>query len=312
MPQQLRKITIVGATGGGVGSWILKGALEAGHTVSVVTRPESDISSIPSGVAAIHRAAYDDVAAVTALLKGQDVLVLAIGFMAMKAVQGHLITAAAAAGVPWIVPTEYGSQTVVTDPLELLNPIFAGKAAFRKQIEELGVAGWIGVVNNPWTEFSLRRGAPAFGIDIAARKATLYDGGNTKFNTTTYPKVGRTLAAVLALPDAELAKYRNAWLHASSFHVSQRDFLASVLKAAGESESDWVIEERSAEEVVAEAAKEPFDSRLLYATVARAGYGGDYNDKVVDYAALGIEQEDLDTVVKSVVDEIRSAPPPSA
>ncbi|KAK3389214.1 hypothetical protein B0H63DRAFT_463185 [Podospora didyma] len=306
MTQQLRKITIVGA-GGGVGSWILSAALDLGHTVSVITRPDSDTSKLPSGVTAIHRASYDDVEAITPLLVGQDVLVLAIGFMAVQ-LQKHIIQAAAAAGVPWIVPTEYTSQSELSDRIKHFNPVFGLKDVFRKQIEELGVSSWIGVVNNPWTEFSLRMGSGAFGIDVLAKKATLYNGGRTKFNTTTFPRVGRSLAAVLALPDAELARrgYKNNVVYFSSFLVNQRDLLESVLKATGESESEWTIEDVGAEETVNEAAKQPFDTRLLYATVAREGFGGNYQDKVVINKEFGFEQEDLDAVVKSVVDEIRS------
>lgn len=38
-----------------------------------------------------------------------------------------------------------------------------------------------------------------FDIDVPNRKATLYNGGNTKFNKTNMPTVGKAVASLLTL-----------------------------------------------------------------------------------------------------------------
>lgn len=52
-------------------------------------------------------------------------------------------------------------------------------------------------------------GQGLWGIDIKARKATLYSGGNTKANTSTLQGVGEAVAELLSLAEEELVAYKN-------------------------------------------------------------------------------------------------------
>jgi len=67
-------------------------------------------------------------------------------------VQSALIKAAAKAGVPWILPNEYGSDG---GNLELSNAVsmLEAKAQYRKEIEELGRSSWIGIACSLWFDF---------------------------------------------------------------------------------------------------------------------------------------------------------------
>ncbi|KAI1113078.1 hypothetical protein F5Y14DRAFT_418796 [Nemania sp. NC0429] len=296
-----RNVTLIGANGT-VGAPILAALLAAGHKTTVLTRPRSNANFPPA--VAVHVGDYGDEPFVVSSLKGQDVLVMAVGHSAYDA-QIPLIKAAAKAGVPYIVPCEFSSDPTHAK-LNAETQLMKAKAPYRKLIEDLGISSWIGVVNNPWVEFSMRHGV--YGIDLKKKTATFYDGGNVKANFTTLTRVGESLAALLLLPDAELSKYKNQFVYLSSFHVSQRDLFASAMRATATTEKDWTITNMSSDKVIHEA-KEPTASamtRLLafYPLMFKDGYGGDYNFKVIDPKKLNLETEDLDTVMKSLVQEL--------
>ncbi|KAI1128299.1 NAD(P)-binding protein [Nemania abortiva] len=297
----IRNVTLIGANGT-VGAPILSALLATGHNTTVLTRPGSS-ANFPSAVT-VHVGDYNDENFVVPNLKGQDVLILALGYTAHD-VQIPLIKAAAKAGVPYIVPCEFGSDPTHSK-MNAETHLMSTKAPYRKLIEDLGVSSWIGVVNNPWVEFSIRLGL--YGIDLKKKSAALYDDGNVKGNFTTLTRVGESLASLLALPDAELSKYKNEFVYFSSFYVSQRDFLASAMRATGTTEKDWSITSVSSDQVL-QAAREPsadITTRMmtLFALVFKEGYGGDYNSKVVDYGKLGLAPEDLDTLMKSLAHEL--------
>ncbi|KAF9869760.1 hypothetical protein CkaCkLH20_12803 [Colletotrichum karsti] len=302
--QQGRKIAIVGASGN-VGGLTLKALLEKGiHTITAVSRSESS-ATFPEGVI-VKKGSYEDEDFLVSTYKGQDVVLLALGFDSYATGQDVHIRAAAKAGVKWILPTEFGSAP---DPSKLLesSPILQGKIQIRKKIEEAG-ASWIAIVNNPWFDWSM--GGGFWGIDIKNRTAKLFDGGKTKFITTNLATTGKGTAGVLSLPDAELEKYRNKPFYLKSFYISQRDMLDSIQRVTGTTDKDWKIEEPDAAAVVAKAEEDAkkgdhFAGLIaFYVNHMRAGFGGDYNDKVTDLSKIGLEEENLDETVKRVVKEI--------
>lgn len=303
--KQTRNITLVGGSGT-VGSAILTALLATGHNVNVLSRPESSATFPPD--VTVHKGPYDDEAFLTTILKGQEVLILAVSYTAFEA-QTPLIRAAAAAGVPWIVPCEFGSDAT-NERLSSRFDILDQKRPYRELIEELGVSAWLGVVSNPWFDFNMRFGPPAFGIDLKARTAHVFGEGTVKANFTTVRRVGESLAAVLALPDAELVKYRNDWVYFSSFLISQRDLLASAQRVTGTTEGDWKVASEDLEEVITAAQEKVAKGnalagiRILFGLTFTEGYGGNYEAKVVDYKKLGLEPEDLDEVMKGLVKEL--------
>jgi hypothetical protein len=183
------------------------------------------------------------------------------------------------------------------------------KNKYREQIEQLGVSSWIGIINGPWFDWSFKKGY--WGIDVKARKVKLFDG-SVKASTTTLRKVGKSLAALLSVPDSKLQTFNNEFVYFSSFLVSQRDILSSVIHATGTTNSDWDVETEQAEKA-AELAKGAIKKGngmknvdLLFATLFREGYGGNYEKKVILNKELGLEQEDFDVVVKELVEEIEA------
>lgn len=85
-------------------------------------------------------------------LKGQDMFIIMLSFTAPPAMQTKLIEAAAKAGVPWIIPCEFGSDNG-NPGMAASVPMNSAKAQYREKIEALGKSSWIGIVNNPWFEY---------------------------------------------------------------------------------------------------------------------------------------------------------------
>lgn len=306
-----RKIAVVGASGN-LGSHIVDALLSKTiHTVTAISRDSSSSSgkSFPDGVI-VKRGDYDNQDFLLSALRGQDVVILVPMIMVLDS-QIPFINAAAKAGVPWVIPCEFASD----NKHEKLNQeldLMTRKNKYREQIDQLGVSSWIGVVNGPWFDWSFKMtywGTTKnyWGLDFPAKKAIQFDNGNVKMNTTTVAKTAQGVAALLSVSDQRLADFKKEFVYFSSFHITQREILQSVLRATGDKESDWTIESVSAE-AEAEEAKEAIKNgnpmknvELLWATLARESYGGDYQSKVKLDQELGLEQEDLDSVVKKLV-----------
>ena len=307
--KQPRKIVTVGGSGQ-CGTPTLAALLDMGiHTITAVTRVDST-SSFPPNVEVL-RGSYDDTVFITSALQGQDVLILHLSLMAPSSVGLNFIDGATKVGIPWILPSEFGCDT--GNP-KFRNEVLAVKEKdqYRERIEQLGVSSWIGVVNNPWFSFSLKTGL--FGIDILNRRARLYDDGTVKAITTTLPKVGKSVAALLSLPDAQLAQFKNKFVYLSSFRVSQREILDAVMRATATSGRDWTVEKVSSVKVI-NAAKERASAgdmsavmEVLYGTVFTEGHGGDYEGtREIVNGLLGLEEEDFEEVVREVVRDIEKS-----
>jgi hypothetical protein len=84
------------------------------------------------------------------------------------------------------------------------------------------------------------------------------------------------------------------------------------MRATGTQGSDWVIESESAAEAAA-TAKDAIrkgdgmkNVNLLFATLFREGYGGNYEAKRTVNELLGLEQEDFDEVINAIVREVEA------
>lgn len=97
---------------GQVGSHILEHILKNGkHEVTAITRKDSP-ATFPQGVE-VARVDYSEPGTLVEALRGQEVLIITMSVTAPQDTQSRLIEAAAAAGVPWVIPNEWG-----TDPDE--------------------------------------------------------------------------------------------------------------------------------------------------------------------------------------------------
>ncbi|KAG2172717.1 hypothetical protein INT43_000064 [Umbelopsis isabellina] len=313
----VEKIAIVGA-GGQSGSYITDMLLKTGkHKITAITRADST-TELPSGVE-VKRVDYNDQSSLIEALQGQEVLIITLSVFAPPDQQTKLIQAAAAAKVAWVIPNEFGSDNANEAQAKDV-PINAAKSQYREQIEQLGVSAWLGICCNFWYVYSLSRGN--FAIDIKNRTATLWDDGNTRANTSTLQQVGRAIASLLSLkvlPDNEedtspcLSNYKNKFVYISSFCVSQREILDSVMRVTNTTDQDWKINYRPVQEVYNEGIE------LLkngdYKGLVGGLYGrnffkdnvGNYElTKGLDNDKLGLPKEDLEEFTKVAVESVEN------
>ncbi|PNP42353.1 hypothetical protein TGAMA5MH_06035 [Trichoderma gamsii] len=297
-----RKIAIVGASGH-LGKPTLKALLSKGvHTITAIQRNEST-SNFPSEVL-VKRGSFEDESFLVDALRGQDAVVVIVPIPNMDL--GDLfVRAAAKAGVPYILPTEFG---VDAPEVENEHSMMAPKVARRRLVEELGVSSWIAVIVNFWLDVNIQIGL--WGIDVKDRKVELFKNAEAKVSTTTVSRSGEVIAALLSLPETELAQYKNKSYYYSSFELSQRDIFEAVKRATGTQDADWDIRERDAAQVIAEA--EPkirqgdgyAEWYRLFAKFFQGFKGGNYEDKAIDLEKYGLPKENLDVVVKQAIAEL--------
>lgn len=308
---RIRNIAIVGATGQ-LGKHITAALLKhPSFKITALTR-STDTSSFPASITAIS-VDYSNPSALTSALKGQDALIITLAVSAPPDTQSKLIKAAAEAGVPWVLPNEYGGDT----DSQASNDVHMGppKQAARKLIEDLGVSSWVGIVSGFWYEYSLS-GPGLYGIDIAKREAIIFDEGTQRMNTSTWAQVGRAVAGLLALPveadtagEVTLGAYRNKFVYISSFAVNQREMLDAVNRATGLSDGDWKIERMGAKErfddarrMMAEGNRMGF-AYMLYTRYFFPGEDAALYEKTkgLDNEKLGLPVENLDEATRLAV-----------
>lgn len=290
-----------------MGSFIVEELLKAGkHQVTAITRAESN-AAIPEGVQ-VAKVSYDDKSSLVAALKGQDALVITMGVLAPKDTQSKLIEAAAEAGVPWVLPNEWGFDK--SDD-ELAKEAFVGVGAKEvcQHIEGLGTSSWLGVVTGFWYEFSLAGTAERYGFDFNKRSVTFFDDGTTPINTSTWPQCGRAVANLLALPDSELSKLKNRHVYVSSFRVSQKDMFESVLRVTQTKPEDWSISYENSKEryqrgvELLKAGDRQGHAMAMYTRIFFPDKPGAFEDrKGLHNELLGLPKEDIDEFTKIAVD----------
>ncbi|KAF9782009.1 hypothetical protein IL306_011789 [Fusarium sp. DS 682] len=301
---QGRKIAITGASGQ-LGKPTIDALIRLGvHNITAIQRPEAT-STFPVGVT-VKRGDLKDETFLTEVLKGQDVLVLMPPLAQLIELQEPAIRAAANAGVPYILPSEFGPDPFAGQ-LVKENELLIAKKHIRDLIESNGVSSWISIAVGPWLDAGLTEGL--WGIEPKTRKATIWRGADAKVNTANVSHTAEAVAAVLSLPEADLAKYKNGAVYTPSFHLTQREILDAVQRATGTTGADWDIKTRDVNEVANEYEEKiaqgdgvaPFTK--FFVTHFLEGHGGDFNHKVDStelekLEQLGMQKEDLTQAIK--------------
>lgn len=229
--------------------------------------------------------------------------------------EAKLIRAAADAGVPWVMPNEWGlDQNDKALGKESLIGEARDKA--RALITSLGKSNFVSLICGFWYEFSLAR-EPAFGFDFATKTVTFYDDGNTEINVSTWEQCGRAVASLFSLPilpeDANdksptLSQFKNGFVVISSFLLSQRDMWASAQRVTGTSEKDWTVKHQDVKERYEQGFEEMKKGdmngfvKLLYARDFYPDGCGNYEARYgLHNDLLRLPKEDLDERTKVAV-----------
>jgi len=281
------------------------------HTIIAITRAGST-NKIPEGVH-VKTVDYDDQLSLVEALKGQDALIITMAVTAPPDQQSKLIEAAAAANVPWVIPNEFGGDGLNEEAGKdiLIGP---PKKAVRDHIEKLGKSSWIGIACGFWYEFSLGGGPYRYGFDFKKRTVTFFDDGTARFNTSTWPQTGRSVANLLGLKvlrddendkSACLADFRNKFVYVSSFTINQKEMFDSVLRVTGTRANDWKVSHVPVKEWYQEGVKELQSgnrmgfAKLLYARQFFPDLAGYFEaSRGLDNDRLGLPKENLDEFTK--------------
>ncbi|KAK9350068.1 NAD(P)-binding protein [Lipomyces doorenjongii] len=317
----VKNIAVVGA-GGRMGGAVVKALLAEGkHKVTAITRHDST-SEIPQGVT-VKKANYDDPAALTEALQGQDALIITMASTAPPEQQMRLVEAAAAANIPWVMPNWYGGDGT-NEALSKDIMLGARLQPVLKRIEELGKSSWINLACSFWYEWSLGGGFPGsgsaplmYGFNWDERAVTFYDDGTTKTNTSTWPQAGLAVARLFALkvhPDGSddksptISQFKNGYVYVSSFLVSQKDMFESVKRVTKTTDADWKI----SYEPSAKRYKEGMETlqkgvimgfvKALYSRGLFPNGDGNFEAKHgLQNDILGLPKEDLDEATRAAL-----------
>lgn len=311
---QVQTVAIVGVTGT-IGKYIASYLVKNGkHKVTAISRFDGT-DKTPDGVEVV-KVDYNDEKSIIQCLTGQEFLVITMSTTAPRDTQSKIIKAAAKAGVKWIMPNEYSPPFVEKEAMGKDLGFYDRLIKTRKQIEDLGMK-WTSLICSFWYEFSLSGSHTRYGFDFEKREVTFFDDGETKINTSTYEQCGRAVANFLALkmlPDDEkdksvsMSQWANKGLCVSSFLLSQKDMLASILRVTGDKEDDWKIKSESAQKRFQEAmrgihAGNPITYVIaMYTRVFFKEDSGNYEKEGwLANDALGLPKEDLDEATKYAV-----------
>ncbi|KAM0321641.1 hypothetical protein ACHAQA_009997 [Verticillium albo-atrum] len=236
-----KNITVVGATGN-LGSLVLPHLLESDLEITVVKRAGS--SSEPATGAKIAESDFSN-ESLTKVFEGQDVVISLLPINALEQ-QNQLIEAAITAGVKRFIPSEYGNDSTNPAVIQAV-PFFEGKS---KAIELLKTKedsiSWTALITGPFFDWGMPLGFQ--GLDPDTQTATIIDGGNVRFTTSTTAQIARAIISVLEHKD----ETRNKAVFVESHTITQNELLPVVAKVTG---AKWTIVEQSSDELRAFSEK---------------------------------------------------------
>ena len=287
---QGRKIAFLGASGQ-LGAPTLKSLVAQGvHTITAIQRKEATSDFPPQVI--VEKGDLEDEEFITTVLRGQDVVILMPPLSHLDLQKGF-VRAAAKVAVPYILPSEFGPDPFAGKLVEE-NVLLQDKKAIRDLIDEIGVSSWISVAVGPWLDVGLNLGL--WGIDPKARKATIWQGADARASTATVAHTAEAIAAVLTLPEDELAAYKRKAVYVPSWHLTQREILGGVQRATNTTDADWEVTQQDMTQVKASYEAKIADGDVaghfakFFVTHFLEGHGADFEHKVVPAQVQRLEQ----------------------
>ena len=110
---------------------------------------------------------YDDHSSLVSGLKGQDALIITMATSAPKDTQLKLVTAAAEAGVKYVMPNHWGPDVIYEREMGKESYLGFNLWTIIEGIEKAGLI-WMSPCSGFWYEFSLAGDASRFGFDSVA------------------------------------------------------------------------------------------------------------------------------------------------
>jgi uncharacterized protein YbjT (DUF2867 family) len=298
---------------GNLGPAILAQLLAHAFEVTVLTRqpqqPSHHQSTFPPAVQ-VRRVDYTSHDSLVSALRGHDAVVSALPSLVVD-LQPHdpqpqrrLLDAAAAAGVPRFIPSEFGADPGGSAACAEL-PVFRGKLAVREALQAHAAAGGMSytvICTGPFLDWGLARGF----MDISRKTASLYDGGDVPYSATTLPTIGRAVCEVLRRPE----ETANRVVRVHDVVTTQGKLLEMAQRAVGK--DGWTVATPSVAAMLKSSwaafgeGKRDFPTMLGFIVAAAwgEGFGGQLDE--TDNELLGIPvmtEAEVQAVVNRVAKE---------
>ncbi|KXH60249.1 NmrA-like family protein [Colletotrichum salicis] len=232
---------------------------------------------------------------------GQEVVIVSFR---LRDLNQHLriAEAASAAGVKHFMPADFGSIDADNPRARELIPLYRWKRAVRQKAQELADKNpefaWTGIVCGHFFDWGVKEGFLHAYLDT--KKIDVIDGGDIKASVATLPRVGEAVVRILNLGVTDATK--NKTLFIQSFCITQNELLQSLEKATG---AKWTVNKVESESFIAEhkVKADAGDAEAIEDLVFAVGQLDANWTKRDDFAmeTLGLEDEDLDTVIADVV-----------
>lgn len=150
----LKNIAVVGA--GNLGSLVIQSLIAVKRfNITIISRSGSSSKFPADPSVTIKQGNYGSPSFLSSAFAGQEAVIFTLHHSAIPDLEITLIEAAAAAGVKWILPVEFGNDNANEGLIKLI-PFNGKKTGPRRRIEELAKKHeglkWIGIITNPWFE----------------------------------------------------------------------------------------------------------------------------------------------------------------
>ncbi len=225
--------------------------------------------------------------------------------------QKDIIEAAQKAGVKRFILNEYANSPTNQTFLPELESFRTVKLQMVEQAKALAAVNpeftWSALATGNFIDYSLEK-YPAFGFDLAKKRARLIDDGTEPISATTLEDIGVAVRGILRRPEMTA----NQYLHIRSTEASQKQILEALEGITGQ---EWEVKYEDSRELY-EKGKEMFAggdrAGMLNLLVVQLFAKGASRSIVVskeesDNELLGVREKDVEEVVRAVLANMDNA-----
>ena len=295
----IRNVALLGADGK-IGPAILEALISHGFKVTVLKRESSKSNKpYPDGVKTVRVEDDFSVNAVAKQLHGIDAMVVTIKGTQTD-LQFKLAEACVQAGVKRFIPADFGSCDSSSSKTQQLVPLYVHKSNLRKKLSQLAEGSdafsWTSLVCGHFFDWSLE----FLHLDVEGRKADILDNGEVKWSASTLSRIAEATARILE----NLEPTRNKMIYVQSVCVSQNEVIEAYERATG---SHWEVTKYDSEEfereekLKADAGNSDANENLVWLLGTLDANWEPKENFAMEM--LGLENEDLDEIVKRVVND---------
>ncbi|TVY80593.1 Bifunctional pinoresinol-lariciresinol reductase [Lachnellula suecica] len=281
------KVALAGATGN-LGVTVLKALFDAKLRVTVLSRIHGNSSKLAQHPnLTIIEVDFNSTHSLIAALQEVEVVISCVATLAIGS-QNTLIDASVAAGVKRFIPAEFG--------MDSRNPLCA---SLPEKVDSNESFSYTGIANGLFLDWGLKVG---FIINPTLHTATLYNGGDVPFSTTSLADVALAILGVINNP----ASTANQLLYIHSAVTTQNKLIQYAKNTDGK---EWHTTSKDTGEVMQESVAELAKGIQGDAQAAMDGfcicaswntdYGCDFSNRL-NNELLGLETMD-EAELKSLV-----------